>query len=463
MALALPSPEGMPPAAWRAALIAVAMAMLWMTEALPLAATALIPVAAFPVFGIGTIEDVARAYSNPLIFLFLGGFMLASALKRWQLHHRLALLALRLAGPRLDLQILAVMIATAFLSLWISNTATAMVMMPIGLSILAAAGKPDADNGADGIGENTGFGPAIMLAIAFSATIGGIGSLIGTPPNALFAAYVERTYGVSIGFGQWMMLGLPIVFVLLPVTWLLLTRVAFPLPPAARSRAVSDATPLPTLTRDQCIVAAVLLATVLSWILRPLAESRLGMTGVSDAGIAIAAALVLFVLPASRPQSGQLLGWDDVKTLRWDVLILFGGGLALADAIHASGLADTIGKAAGHLGHLPVIALVLVMMVVIVFLGELASNTAMAALFLPIAGAAAAGLSVPPLTLLLPVALAASLGFMLPVATPPNAIVYGSGAVTARQMMRAGATLDVISIGIVFALAVTLGPLMIAI
>lgn len=463
LALVLPTPEGIAPAAWRAAVIGVVMALLWMTEALPLAATALIPIAAFPLGGVASIDDVARAYANPLIFLFLGGFMLAAAMKRWHLHNRLAVLALRLAGPRLDLQVLAVMVATAFLSLWISNTATAMVMMPIGLSMLAAVEGRNDKTDTVGSPEWSNFGPAIMLGIAFSATIGGIGSLIGTPPNALFAAYVEKTYGVSIGFGQWMMLGLPVVLVLLPLTWLLLTRIVLALPSGARAPDREREEPLPPLTRDQRIVAAVLVTTAFAWILRPLAESWLGITGSSDAGIAIAGALALFVLPAKQSGSGALLAWDDVKALRWDVLILFGGGLALADAIHVSGLADTIGAAASRLGHLPLIVLVLVMMVVIVFLGELASNTAMAALFLPIAGAAAVGLGVPPLSLVLPVALAASLGFMLPVATPPNAIVYGSGAVTSQQMMRAGALLDLISIAIVFVIAVTLGPLVLKI
>ncbi len=261
-ALVMPAPGGLPPAAWRAAVIGTVMALLWMTEAMPLAATALIPIVTFPLTGIGTMEDVAGAYANPLIFLFLGGFMMAAAMKRWQLHSRLAVLALRLAGPRLDLQVLAVMIATAFLSLWISNTATAMVMMPIGLSILAAFEGRNPNPDRDSAPGARNFAPAIMLGIAFSATIGGIGSLIGTPPNALFAAYMEKSHGVSIGFGQWMMLGLPIVVVLLPITWALLTHVVFTLPPGVQAPPRPRET-LPPLTRDQRIVATVLAATAL--------------------------------------------------------------------------------------------------------------------------------------------------------------------------------------------------------
>jgi sodium-dependent dicarboxylate transporter 2/3/5 len=296
-----------------------------------------------------------------------------------------------------------------------------------------------------------------MLGIAFSATIGGIGSLIGTPPNALLAGFVERTYGVSIGFAEWMMFGVPIVVILLPITWLLLTRLFFPLsrvsPSAVRVHVMEP------LSRGQSIVAAILVLTALAWVFRPLFSQWIGISGLTDAGIAMLAALALFTLPDKISDGQALLTWDDIQTIRWDVLILFGGGLALAGAVNSTGLAEWVGTGTAKLRGLPIMLLVLVMMVVIVYLGELASNTAMAAIFLPIAGAASLGLGVSPLTLVLPVALAASLGFMLPVATPPNAIVYGSGAVSSHDMLRAGAALDVISIVIVFVAAILLGPI----
>ncbi len=485
--LLVPLPEGLSEDARRAAMIGAVMALLWMTEALPLAVTALIPLAALPLAKVADIEKVAGAYAHPLVFLFLGGFMLAAAMQRWRLDQHLSRIALRVAGTRPDLQVLAMMLVTAFLSMWISNTATTMVMMPIGLAMLgangalkaahpvsasevaphqapAAAGEPvSPEEQPSGTGAH---GAAMMLGIAFAATIGGMGSLIGTPPNALFAAFVEQAYGISIGFGQWMLIGVPIVLVLLPITWVLLTQIVFRAPlsmsgEAARQVAetANERPPLPALSSAQRIVAAVLVCTALAWILRPHLSSWLGLSSLSDAGIAITAALVLFVLPADRAFSRPLLNWDDVTSIRWDVLILFGGGLALADAIRSSGLAAWIGGGADHLGGLPVAALVLIMMILIVYLGELASNTAIAAVFLPIAAAAAAGLGAEPLSMLLPVALAASLGFMLPVATPPNAIVYGSGAVSARDMLRAGAVLDVISIAVVFLVAATLGPI----
>lgn len=359
------------------------------------------------------------------------------------------------------------MAATAFLSIWISNTATTMVMMPIGLAMLGASGSANGTlsaaaceapaNEARAVEAGT-FGAAMMLGIAFAATIGGMGSLIGTPPNALFAAFVEKTYGVSIGFGQWMLLGVPIVILLLPITWMLLTRVVFHLPPHTPS-AVSEREKPPAMSTAQRILAMVLALTAFAWISRPYLAAWLGLSGLSDAGIAVTAALALFVLPADKSFSRPLLIWDEVQSIRWDVLILFGGGLALADAIRATGLAGWIGAGAAQLSNMPVVALILIMMVLIVYLGELASNTAMAAVFLPVAASAAAGFGAEPLSILLPVALAASLGFMLPVATPPNAIVYGSGAVSAQDMLRAGAILDVVSIVVVFILATTLGPI----
>lgn len=466
LAFLVPLPEGLSEEARRAALIGIFMALFWMTEAMPLPATALIPLVGFPLAGVSDFDAVARAYAHPLIFLFLGGFMLAAAMQRWQLHQRLAHYALGISGPNLGNQVLAMMSSTAFLSLWISNTATAMVMMPIGLSIVSATrhqritADQDCSEPSFLVGpqkQSDPFGAALMLGIAFSATIGGMGSLIGTPPNALFAGFVEKTYGISIGFGHWMVFGLPIVAVLLPITWLLLTRVFFRLPSVSPS-AVRVQIKEP-LSRGQSIVAAVLVITALAWVIRPLFSQWLGISGLTDAGIAILAALALFALPGKFADGQALLTWDDVQTIRWDVLILFGGGLALADAVSSTGLAEWIGAGTAKLRGLPIMALVLVMMVVIVYLGELASNTAMAAIFLPIAGAASFGLELNPLTLVLPVALAASLGFMLPVATPPNAIIYGSGAVSSQDMLRSGAALDVISIVIVFVFAMLLGPI----
>ena len=467
LALLLPLPEGLSESARMAGVIGAVMAALWMSEAVPLQVTALLPLAAFPVSGVASLELTARAYAHPLIFLFLGGFMLAAAMQRWNLHLRLALTVLAVSGPRPRNQVMAMMVSTALLSFWISNTATAMVMVPIGLSLVAASrertGVTESDQTRQSIGDDEQdptdqFGPALMLGIAFAATIGGMGSLIGTPPNALLAGFLQQSYAISIGFAQWMLVGIPVVIVLLPIAWLVLTRFVFRLtdpPPPAVSKQITRE----KLTQGQWRVAAILAATAALWIFRPLISSTFGISGLSDAGIAVTSALLLFLLPERFPGGRPLLTWEEVKTIRWDVLILFGGGLALAEAIGSTGLAAWISSHANILRDFPVALLVLVMMTVIVYLGELASNTAMAAIFLPIAGATAISLGLDPLALLLPVTLAASLGFMLPVATPPNAIVYGTGAVSARQMLRAGALLDVVSIFIVYAMAMILGPL----
>ncbi len=452
------APGGLEPVGWHTAAIAIWMAVWWMSEAVPLAATALLPLALFPLAGVETIETTASAYAHPLIFLFLGGFIIARAMARWQLHRRLAWWVLHAVGTGPAAIVAGIMATTAFLSMWISNTATAMVMLPIGQSIAASmAERGDRDLAGR-------FSAALMLAIAYSATIGGMGTLIGTPPNALLAGYMQDQHGVEIGFADWMLIGVPTVLVLLPVTWALLTRIAFPVPwGAVHAGPAHDIAPPGPMSREEKLVGAIIVLVALAWLTRPLIERLAPGLPLSDTGIAILGALALFAVPARLAPGAFLLDWSDLRDLRWDVLILFGGGLALAGAIGSSGLSGWIGALVADLEHLPGWLMILIVMTVIVYLGELASNTAMAAVFLPVAGAAAVGMGEGPLALALPVALAASLGFMLPVATPPNAIVFGSGAVDARQMLRTGAVLDVVSILVVAAIALFLAPLVFAI
>ncbi len=454
----VPPPAGMSPQAWAVALVAMLMAIWWMTEAVPLAITALLPVILFPLLGISDLKNTAASYAHPLIFLFLGGFMLAHAMERWNLHKRIAMHCLRFGGKTPSSLIFSMMVVTAFLSMWVSNTATAMMMLPIGQSIVTA--QTNGSSLEDGP-PLAGFSAALMLGIAYAATIGGMGTLIGTPPNALFAGFMSETYGVKIGFAQWMMVGLPIVAVLLPVTWLILTRLVFPVSAIheqPRNDAYrADAAVLPSLSRGEALVAVLMALTAAGWVFRPLISKFLPDLALSDAGIAMMAAVLLFVIPVRWSRNEYLLSWNEAVKLRWDVLILFGGGLALAAAMAQTGLVDTISNGLVRIGVLPFVWLVLIVMIVVVYLGELASNTAMAAIFLPISAAMAIGIGVDPLLLTLPVALAASLGFMLPVATPPNAIIFGSGAVTAHQMLRAGAIIDVVAIAITAALCTTLG------
>lgn len=459
--LAFLRPSGLPADAWAVGLVGALMAVWWATEAVPLAVTALVPLIAFPLLGIAPFELVAASFAHPLIFLFLGGFILSRGMQRWGLHRRIALNVVRIGGSRPGNIVASLMAATAFLSLWISNTATAMIMLPIGQSVVGSS--QDALEAAPEA-ERIGFGAALMLGIGYAATIGGIGSLIGTPPNALFAAYMMETHDVEIGFAQWMAVGLPVVLVLLPLTWLLLTHLVFSMPGIdlqdhMREGAHHDPSSLGPMSSGEKRIAVLMVAVAALWILRPLIDRALPELGLSDPAIAIIGAVLLFMVPAGRLGEGFLLEWEDAARIRWDILILFGGGLALASAIGTSGLADWIGGVATGWRTMPFPVFVAVMTIIVVYLGELASNTAMAAVFLPVSGAVAAGMGENPLTLVLPVALAASLGFMLPVATPPNAIVFGSGAVTARQMLRAGAILNVAGIIVVLLIGALIGPL----
>ena len=440
--LVLPAPAGMSDMAWRAAGLALAMALWWLTEALPLAATALVPLAVAPALGIGDLADTARAYSDPLIILFLGGFLVAKAIEKSGLHRRMAGVLLRRAGTSPRRVLGALMLSTAFLSLWISNTASAMVVAPIAAAIAASQS------------ERAAFGAALMLGVAFAATIGGMGSLIGTPPNAIFAAFVKTTYGVNIGFAQWAAVGIPVALVLLMAAWLLLIFVSPRLGPGALTLSYGHgASQMQTAERRVAIVAGV---TALAWLSRPAVDWLFPMIALSDAGIAMLAALALFMLPDG--EGGRLLDWHTAASLRWDVLILFGGGLALAGLLQQSGLADWIGGRVTLIAHWPQLAILLMIAGLIVYVGELASNTAMAAIFLPISGAVATGLNTDPVAFMLPVALAASIGFMLPVATPPNAIVFANPAVTRAGMLRAGAPLDLIALVITVGASSVLGP-----
>jgi sodium-dependent dicarboxylate transporter 2/3/5 len=446
-----PVPDGLSPQGWATAAVGVWMAAWWMTEALPLAVTALLPIMLFPLLADRGVDATAAAYANPLVFLFLGGFLMARAMHVWQLDRRLALTVLRFAGTRPRRVIAGVMAVTAFLSMWVSNTATAMVMLPIALSILPAFQPDDA-------ARKDGFAPALLLGIAYAATIGGMGTIIGTPPNALFAAYMAETHQVTIDFRRWMLIGVPAVLILLPLAWVVLTRVAFRIPATAPTSA-----PLPPpagpMTRPEWMLAVLMVLVASCWILRPLLNAFVPLT---DAGIAMTGAILCFLLPVDLKSGRFLLSWDEAMNIRWDVLILFGGGLSLAGAIADTDLSAWLGTRLAGLGTLPVFLLLLVIGVLIVGVGELASNTAMAAVFLPVAGATALGMGEPAYVLALPVALFATLGFMLPAGTPPNAVIFGSGAVEMRHMLRAGIILDLAGIPIVAGIVLVLGDWVLA-
>lgn len=465
--LALPAPDGLAPAAWRAAAVALLMAVWWMTEALPIPVTAILPPLLFPLLGVADVRAASAPYANPLIFLFLGGFLLALGLERWQLHRRLALSLITALGTRPSRIVAGFLLASALLSMWISNTATAMLMLPIGLSVAdlvegdAVRWREGATVDAQQPTRSPNFTLCLLLGIAYACSIGGMGTLIGTPTNALLAAYMLQTYGIELGFLEWLLMGLPLVAVGLVVVWWVLVRWVYPLqvtelPGGAElvRRQLQDLGPMSTAEKRVAVIFGV---TALLWITRPQLDAFL--PGLSDPGIAVFSALLLFLVPSgmsvktggagSEVGASKLLTWGATRRLPWGLLLLFGGGLSLASAIQSSptpetSLAAWIGGGVESVGNWPPLLLTLLVVLLIIFLTELTSNTATAAAFLPILGSVAVGIGIAPLTLLVPATLAASCAFMLPVATPPNAIIYGSDRITIPQMARAGLVLNLI-------------------
>jgi sodium-dependent dicarboxylate transporter 2/3/5 len=435
--LAAPAPAGLSGAGWRVAAAGVWMGIWWMTEALPLAATSLLPILLFPLLGAGTPAQAAGPYADPTVFLFMGGFMLALAMQRWGLHRRIALTIMRGMSDRPAGLVLGTMAATAFISMWVNNTATVLMMLPIGLSVIEVVEQCECDE--------PNFAPALLLGIVYAAAVGGLGTLIGTPPNALLAGFLDKTYNIRVDFVAWMKVGVPLVVLLLPVAWLVVTRLILPLGRAriagSRDFLLAEREALGHVTRPEWIVAVTFVAADVLWIARPALQGVL--PGLSDAGIAIGAAALLFALPAGKGR-GPVLTWETAGRLPWDVLLLFGGGLSLADAIGRSGLAAWIGGGLSGVGRWPDFAVAIAVAVVLVVLSEVASNTAAAVTFLPVIASLAVSQGESPLALAAIATLAASGGFILPVASPPNAIVYGTGKVSMRQMVRGGIAMDLV-------------------
>ena len=447
--LLAPAPEGLPIAAWRTAAAAVLMATWWVTEAIPIPATSLVPLAAFPVLGIASIEQATTPYANPIIFLLLGGFLLALGMESWGLPRRIALRTIAALGHRPSAVIAGFMISAAFLSMWVTNTATAMMMLPIGVSVVEFAQRGETDGAPDrGAREReiAHFATALMLGIAYACSIGGLATIVGTPPNAFAVGFLRETHGIDVSFARWMLFALPVVALGLAVLYLVLTRWAFPTGalriPGGKQFIQERLAELGPMSKAERRVMVVFLGTAVLWIARPLLAGL--VPGLSDAGIAVGAGLVLFVLPSGGPEGGRLLRWERAQSLPWGALLLFGGGLSLAAAFQRTGLTEWVGAALSGLDVWPPILVVLAITTVMIFLTELTSNTATAAAFLPLVGAIAVGIGENPALLTVPAALAASCAFMLPVATGPNIVVYGSGLVTIPQMVRAGAILNVV-------------------
>jgi len=465
--IALGAAAEIPDHARTTAAVGALMAVLWMTEALPLSATSLLPVVLFPLTRVMPFGQAAAPYASEYIFLFLGGFMIAQAIERWGLHRRIALVIVSAVGTQPARLIGGFMLATAFLSMWISNTATAVMMLPIALSVTGLFDPQEQRAGSTPPPAADNFSVCLLLGIAYAASIGGVGTLIGTPPNAMLAGFLEQR-DIRIGFAEWMAMGVPFGAVLLVLTWLLLTRILYPVGSESVAR-VSDEIAwqrkhLGPISRGEWNVLCVFVVTAVLWIVRtPLAnwkwlvERVPAVAELNDAMIALSGALVLFAIPVDRKQGQFTLDWTTARTLPWGVLLLFGGGLSLAEAAADSGLTDWIGSSVSGLAGAPTILLVFAISLLVIFLTELTSNTATAAAFLPIGMGIASGLGIDPMLLLVPSTLAASCAFMLPVATPPNAIVFSSRRVTIAQMVKAGFWLNLAVVALIPVLMYTIG------
>jgi sodium-dependent dicarboxylate transporter 2/3/5 len=435
----------------------------WITEAIPLGATSLLPLVLFPILGISSIREAAEPYANDLVFLFLAGFFIAAALQYWRAHARIAFGIVGALGGGPRRLVFGVMLGTAVISMWISNTATAAMMYPIALAIAEMANDSK---------EGRNLRTALMLGVAYAASIGGMSTLIGTPPNLLFAGAAEELTGTRVSFAQFMAIGVPAAAVLLPVCWGLLMML-YPSADALRQEArqvLGDRrAELGAFRGGERITMFVFVLTALAWFLRERKEiagiNIPGLTdiapGLTDSGIGVAGALLLFVI-WGRGKDGvrrPLLTWREARAIPWEVLLVYGGGFSLATAMDSSGLAQWLGGLMSGLGGLPDVVVYGGLALLVLLLSEVASNTATAAMAIPIAASLGYAIGQPPLALMLVTALAASTGFALPVATPPNLIVFGSGHITVRQMARAGLLLDVIAIAVVVAMVMVLYPI----
>ncbi len=456
LTLLLPPPSGLSVEGWLTAGVATLMAVFWIAESIPIPATALLPLVLFPALGLGNITTTAAPFANPIIFLFLGGFIIALAMQRWNLHRRVAIGLIGMLGTKPSSIIAGFLMASALVSMWVSNTATSLMMLPIALSVVQLLPDP-----AHQTREVRGFSTALLLSVAYGATTGGMGTLIGTPPNALLAGYIADIYEVTIGFGQWMLLGIPVMLVALPAVYLVLTRIMFTLDarelPGMADLIKAEKAAQGRMSRGEIAVAVVFVLTACGWVFRPLIASAVPL--VSDTTIAMAGALLLFMIPLDFRRGDFVMNWEATKGVPWGVLLLFGGGLSLAGNIERHGLAAYLGNLAVGLGDLPLIFMLCVICFGVLMLTELTSNTATAATFLPIGGALAVSLGQNPLLITIPIALAANCSYMLPVGTPPNAIVYGSGLITLPQMARAGFLLNLVLVPIVVAILLLLGPI----
>ena len=445
--LVMPAPEGMEPGAMRVAAIALLMAVWWITEPIPIAATSLLPIALYPLLGIMSSAATTRSYADHVIFLMMGGFFLAAAIERWNLHRRIALTILRLSGDTPSRLILGFIIATASLSMWISNTATAVMMIPIGISVLSQViGSKEAHIDEKRRKQESNFSKSLVLAIAYTASIGGFITIIGTPPNVILAGIMNNVYGLSIGFAQWMMISVPISLTMMACMYLLLTKVIFrtgDLKLASGKEFVeTEIKKLGPITNPEKMTLTVGGFMAFCWIFRELIVTIPIFSMVTDTTVAITGALLLFLCPAFKDDE-KILDWQTAVKIPWGIVLLFGGGLTLASGFEATGLATWVSENL-LLSGIPILLFVFTIVLVVNVLTEFMSNTAIATLFIPVMGAAAVAAGFHPFSAAVATAITASFSFMMPVATPPNTIAFGSGYLQVKDMAIAGIFLNII-------------------
>lgn len=440
----LDTPDGMPESAFDMLSITLWMAVWWVSEVIPIGVTALLPIILFPLTGAVDITTTTASFGHKYIFLYMGGFILAIAIEKWNLHKRIALHIIKIIGTNVSKIILGFMVATAFLSMWISNTATSVMMLPIGMSIVTQL----KDNPLTEKNENIIFGKALMLAIAYSASIGGVATLIGTPPNLVFAGFIEEAYNIEISFANWIKFGLPISIILLIVAWYYLTHFAFtfkqkkfPGGKAEINRLLKDLGPM---KMEEKMVLIVFVLAAFCWITRSFLLQQL-VPGIDDTIIAITAGILLFILP-SKNKGEPIINWKEAVKMPWGIILLFGGGMALASGFEITGLATWLGSQVQLLEGLTLFVLLLVIIASVNFITEVTSNLATTAMLLPILAPVAISLEVNPYMLMVATTVAASCAFMLPVATPPNAVVFGSGYLRISDMIKTGFWMNLISI-----------------
>lgn len=437
--------------------VTVWMAIWWFTEALPIAATAMLPLVAYPLLQITTAKAAMSNYASGTIFLFLGGFLIAAGIHRWHLDRRIALLTLKFFGTKPSQMVLGLMFATAFLSAWVSNTATAAMMVPIAIAVLGVVRSTQKSEVISKDERN--FGISVLLSIAYAASIGGMVTLIGSPPNGIYARFMQQTYDTTVSFTDWMILGLPVAILMLPATFILLTKVLFPCRidgiPGGKEWVRNELRKLGEMSRGEKIVLAVFVLAALLWIFGPIIrditiDGAKPFKALTDETIAMIAGLLLFIIPVDARRGIHALDWSAAKdVIAWDVLLLFGGGLTMAAALQSTGAAALVGAQASVLAGFGEVSMMVGVAALVTFATEVTSNTALTATMMPLIAAAADALKIDASGLLVATALAASCAFMMPVATPPNAIVFGTGRLRIGDMVKAGFWLNVLGVIII--------------